>query len=144
MITFLIWQAVDEGECLLEWDYTKGDPPAPLLKDMFGSERRYSLSNYRRSYFLQLLIKDTCRLRARVFTHIHSESTTYGMRPVATVGHVSRAEAMKPQMYRHVISQHTYCLRYARRQAREDSELLDRLRQDAARPLEGLGGAPPS
>ena len=100
MITFLIWQAVDEGECLLEWDYTKGDPPAPLLKDMFGSERRYSLSNYRRSYFLQLLIKDMCRLRALVFTHNHSESTAYGMRPVATVGHVSRAEATKPQMYR--------------------------------------------
>jgi DNA polymerase-1 len=33
-------EAVDSGECLLEWDYSKGDPPAPLLKDMFGSERR--------------------------------------------------------------------------------------------------------
>ena len=32
--------AVERGDCLLEWDYTKGDPPAPLLKDMFGSERR--------------------------------------------------------------------------------------------------------
>jgi len=32
--------AVDSGECLLEWDYTKGEPTAPLLKDCFGSERR--------------------------------------------------------------------------------------------------------
>ena len=50
LITFLIWQAVDDGECLLEWDYSKGDPPAPLLKDMFGSERRYSPTNYRRGH----------------------------------------------------------------------------------------------
>jgi len=33
-------QKVDEGEVLLEWDYTKGDPPKPLLKDKFASERR--------------------------------------------------------------------------------------------------------
>lgn len=33
-------EAVDKGQCLLEWDYSKGEPPAPLLKDMFGSERR--------------------------------------------------------------------------------------------------------
>ena len=32
--------AVDSGECLLEWDYSKGEPSAPLLKDCFGSERR--------------------------------------------------------------------------------------------------------
>ena len=33
--------AVGSGECLLEWDYSKGEQPtAPLLKDMFGSERR--------------------------------------------------------------------------------------------------------
>jgi len=31
---------VDAGEVLLEWDYSKGDPPKPLLKDEFGSERR--------------------------------------------------------------------------------------------------------
>jgi DNA polymerase I len=31
---------VDDGECLLEWDYAKGNPPKPLLKDMFASERR--------------------------------------------------------------------------------------------------------
>lgn len=33
-------QAVESGECLLEWDYSKGDPPKPLLKDLFASERR--------------------------------------------------------------------------------------------------------
>lgn len=31
---------VDAGEVLLEWDYANGDPPKPLLKDEFGSERR--------------------------------------------------------------------------------------------------------
>jgi len=33
-------KAVDDGEVLLEWDYSKGEPPAPLLKDYYGSERR--------------------------------------------------------------------------------------------------------
>jgi DNA polymerase-1 len=33
-------EKVDSGECLLEWDYSKGDPPKPLLKDLFASERR--------------------------------------------------------------------------------------------------------
>jgi DNA polymerase I len=33
-------EAVDAGECLLEWDYAQGAPPKPLLKDMFASERR--------------------------------------------------------------------------------------------------------
>jgi len=32
--------AVASGEVLLEWDYSQGAPPAPLLKDTFGSERR--------------------------------------------------------------------------------------------------------
>lgn len=35
-----IREAVDAGECLLEWDYNQGAPPKPLLKDMFASERR--------------------------------------------------------------------------------------------------------
>jgi DNA polymerase-1 len=35
-----IQQQVDNGECLLEWDFAKGDPPKPLLKDKFASERR--------------------------------------------------------------------------------------------------------
>lgn len=33
-------ESLDAGECLLEWDYSKGDAPKPLLKDMFASERR--------------------------------------------------------------------------------------------------------
>ena len=33
-------EAVDKGEVLLEWDYSKGAPPAPLVKDTYGSERR--------------------------------------------------------------------------------------------------------
>ena len=32
--------AVEREEVLLEWDYSRGPPPAPLLKDVFGSERR--------------------------------------------------------------------------------------------------------
>ena len=35
-----IQKKVTDGECLLEWDYSKGDPPKPMLKDMFASERR--------------------------------------------------------------------------------------------------------
>merc|ERR1712160_83164 len=35
-----VQQKVDEGEVLLEWDYSKGDPPKPMLKDKFASERR--------------------------------------------------------------------------------------------------------
>lgn len=33
-------EKLDTGDCLLEWDYSKGDPPKPLLKEMFASERR--------------------------------------------------------------------------------------------------------
>mmetsp|Transcript_20912 Transcript_20912/g.58155 ORF Transcript_20912/g.58155 Transcript_20912/m.58155 type:complete len:322 (-) Transcript_20912:389-1354(-) len=33
-------QKLDDGEVLLEWDYANGDPPKPLLKDMYASERR--------------------------------------------------------------------------------------------------------
>ena len=35
-----VQEKVDSGECLLEWDYSKGEPPKPMLKDMFASERR--------------------------------------------------------------------------------------------------------
>eukprot|EP00889_Picochlorum_renovo_P004618 jgi/Picre1/31648/NNA_006999.t1 len=37
-----IKKAVDQGDCLLEWDENegKGEPPVPLLKDMFSAERR--------------------------------------------------------------------------------------------------------
>ncbi|KAL3673886.1 hypothetical protein V7S43_001573 [Phytophthora oleae] len=34
-------EAVEKGEALLEWDHTCGkEPPAPLLKDKFGNERK--------------------------------------------------------------------------------------------------------
>lgn len=33
-------QAVDKGDVLLEWDYSKGQPTRPLVKDTYGSERR--------------------------------------------------------------------------------------------------------
>lgn len=33
-------EKVDNGDVLLEWDYAKGDPPKPMLKDEFASERR--------------------------------------------------------------------------------------------------------
>jgi len=35
-----IQDKVNSGECLLEWDYANGDPPKPMLKDEFASERR--------------------------------------------------------------------------------------------------------
>jgi DNA polymerase-1 len=33
-------EAVESGQVLLEWDYSKGQPTVPLVKDTFGSERR--------------------------------------------------------------------------------------------------------
>lgn len=35
-----VQEKIDAGECLLEWDYDNGEPPKPLVKDMFASERR--------------------------------------------------------------------------------------------------------
>lgn len=35
-----IKEAVDNGVVLLEWDYSKGQPTAPLVKDTYASERR--------------------------------------------------------------------------------------------------------
>jgi DNA polymerase-1 len=35
-----IQKAVEDGEVLLEWDYANGDPPKPMLKDEYASERR--------------------------------------------------------------------------------------------------------
>ncbi|KAL3922519.1 MAG: hypothetical protein SGILL_002159 [Bacillariaceae sp.] len=35
-----VQEKVENGDVLLEWDYSQGDPPKPLLKDEFGSERR--------------------------------------------------------------------------------------------------------
>ena len=31
---------IDAGNVLLEWDYSQGKPPVPLLKEKFASERR--------------------------------------------------------------------------------------------------------
>lgn len=33
-------EAVESGKVLLEWDYSKGPPTVPLVKDTYGSERR--------------------------------------------------------------------------------------------------------
>ena len=33
-------EACNRGEVLLEWDKSKGEAPAPMLKDKFASERR--------------------------------------------------------------------------------------------------------
>lgn len=35
-----IKEAVESGKVLLEWDYSKGQPNVPLVKDTYGSERR--------------------------------------------------------------------------------------------------------
>ncbi len=35
-----IQKKVDDGDILFEWDYSKGSPPKPLLKDVYASERR--------------------------------------------------------------------------------------------------------
>lgn len=35
-----VQKAINRGEVLLEWDYSKGQPPLPLLKDAFAVERR--------------------------------------------------------------------------------------------------------
>lgn len=35
-----IKEAVESGQVVLEWDYSKGQPNVPLVKDVYGSERR--------------------------------------------------------------------------------------------------------
>ena len=35
-----IQHELDKGTILLEWDYSKGNPPAPLLKEKFSNERK--------------------------------------------------------------------------------------------------------
>lgn len=35
-----IQESIDKGECLLEWDSSKGKSPVPLLKDKFGGLRK--------------------------------------------------------------------------------------------------------
>lgn len=35
-----IQKALNEGKCLLEWDFKKGEPLVPLLKDLFSNQRK--------------------------------------------------------------------------------------------------------
>jgi len=35
-----IQKSLKDEEILLEWDYSKGDPPKPLLKDKYANERK--------------------------------------------------------------------------------------------------------
>lgn len=35
-----IQDACEKGEVLIEWDFSKGDPPKPLIKDKFKNERQ--------------------------------------------------------------------------------------------------------
>lgn len=35
-----IQEAVEDGDVLLEWDYSNGDPDVPLLKEKFPNERK--------------------------------------------------------------------------------------------------------
>ena len=35
-----IQEAVEDGDVLLEWDYSNGEPDIPLLKDKYPSERK--------------------------------------------------------------------------------------------------------
>jgi DNA polymerase-1 len=35
-----IQESIEKGECLLEWDSSKGKAPAPLLKDKFAALRK--------------------------------------------------------------------------------------------------------
>jgi len=34
-----IQKKVDDGDILFEWDYSKGEPSKPMLKDEYASER---------------------------------------------------------------------------------------------------------
>ena len=50
---------VEKGTCLLEWDFKKGDPPAPLLKHKYGSERRKAkIMNFSLAYVCGFGIDD--------------------------------------------------------------------------------------
>lgn len=35
-----IKKEIEEGKVLLEWDKSKGEAPAPLVKDKYGDERK--------------------------------------------------------------------------------------------------------
>ena len=46
-----IQQELKNGSLLLEWDSSKGEPPAPLLKDKYANERkRAKIMNFSIAY----------------------------------------------------------------------------------------------
>lgn len=64
--------AVDSGDVLLEWDYSKGQPNVPLVKDKFGSERRKAKTlNFSIAYGKTVhgLAKDWCEEYRILFCH---------------------------------------------------------------------------
>lgn len=36
----MIQKDLKDGKCLLEWDFSKGPAPVPLLKDLYSNERK--------------------------------------------------------------------------------------------------------
>ena len=61
-----IQEALKKGEILLEWDYSLGDPPKPLLKDKFADERKKAkVMNFSIST-LNRLRKDSARIHERL------------------------------------------------------------------------------
>lgn len=60
-----IKEDVAKGTCLLEWDSSKGEPPAPLLKHKYASERRQAkILNFSLAYeWEQRVFVDTGRRR---------------------------------------------------------------------------------
>ena len=60
-----IKEDIAKGTCLLEWDSSKGEPPAPLLKHKYASERRQAkILNFSLAYgWKQRVFVDTGRRR---------------------------------------------------------------------------------
>jgi hypothetical protein len=58
-----IQEAIDKGECLLEWDelHEGRPPPVPLLKDKFGGERRKAKVSF--AQMQHIYSQDTCKGR---------------------------------------------------------------------------------
>ena len=52
-----IKEDVEKGGCLLEWDSSQGEPPVPLLKHKYGSERRKAkIMNFSLAYIFSSMI----------------------------------------------------------------------------------------
>jgi hypothetical protein len=58
-------EAVDSGAVMLEWDYSKGQPTVPLVKDTYASERRKVREREREGG------------RKQTHTHIHTYTHTH-------------------------------------------------------------------